>query len=62
MNDGITYKSCATGEAVYLGKRRVGTIVYGSGYGYRYIPCGASSEMGEVMSSVAAVKRSLEAE
>lgn len=60
---GITHAPCASGDtAVYLERRRVGTISK-FGKGYAFVPSGQRrKDRGEIYASVAAVLASLEGE
>lgn len=55
----ITYKNSHGNLAVFIGRKRVGTIFSTDG-GFYYLPKG-SHKGGETLPSIAAVKRSLEA-
>lgn len=62
---GITYKPLPGEDqatAVYLDKRRVGTIVRLTADRWQYLTEGRSGTRGDILPSLQAVKRSLEAE
>ena len=55
----ITYDDRNGYSAVYLNKRRIGTIFLVPG-GWQYVPKGSKKNAGEVMRNRSDVKRSLE--
>lgn len=64
FDDQISYTMLNSGDfAVYLGRKRVGTITDAPDRtGFLYIPAGISRIEGDVFPTIEAVKRSLEGE